>query len=101
MLTWHGVGLGKPDFSQQSHSLAWELRSPDTDEQLWAACNAWREPLCFQLPPALPGCEWRRVVDTERPSPGDFVVPAEAEVVTRPYCWVQPRSVVLLVAVRV
>ena len=99
LLTWHGVALGKPDFTRQSHSLAWELRSPETGEHLWAACNVWREPLCFQLPEPLPGRAWRRVVDTERASPLDFQPPAEAERVGKPYCWVQPRSVVLLVAV--
>ena len=98
VLTWHGVALGKPDFTPQSHSLAWELRSPETGEHLWAACNVWKEPLCFNLPEPLAARAWRRVVDTERPSPLDFQEPAEAEEVTRPYCWVQPRSVVLLVA---
>jgi isoamylase len=96
-LSWHGVALGNPDFSQGSHSLAWELRSLDGAEHYWAAVNAWREPLRFQLPRPQLGHVWRRVVDTAQESPLDFRELPEAPVEGGLECEVRERSVVLLV----
>src|SRR5262249_9635051 len=50
---WHGVELGRPDFSPQSRSLALVLdgrrtgREPDQD--FYAAFNAWERPLLFKV----------------------------------------------------
>ena len=97
-ITWHGVALGNPDFSQPSHSLAFELRSAETAEHLWLAVNAWGEPLSFQLPLAGVGRGWHRVVDTARAAPDDFVPPERAPAVEGTRLEVRERSVVLLVA---
>ena len=97
-ITWHGVGLGNPDFSHASHSLAFELRSADGAEHLWLAINAWVAPLSFQLPGAGVGRAWRRVVDTSSESPEDFVLPERAPALPGTHCEVQERSVVLLAA---
>ena len=63
--------------------------------------NAYWEPLTFELPPA-PGVHqgWRRGVDTARDAPEDICEgPDAAPVVDETYV-VQPRSLVLLFAVR-
>ena len=71
---WHGVGA-RPDLSEGSHSLAFcLLGGSEQDDDLYVMINAWWQPLtfAFQGPAAAP---WRRVVDTGRPSPDDFLEP--------------------------
>ncbi|MGO4957371.1 glycogen debranching protein GlgX [Luteococcus sp. Sow4_B9] len=77
-VTWHGVELGRPDFSENSHSLAVELRHPTSDEHLFVVFNSYWEPLDFALPPLEEGYRWCRVVDTSLASPDDFAEPSVA-----------------------
>ena len=51
---WHGVQLHRPDWTEDSHSLAISLQSLRADMLLHAMINAYREPLTFELPPASP-----------------------------------------------
>jgi isoamylase len=100
---WHGVELGRPDFSSQSRSLALVLdgrrtgREPDQD--LYMAFNAWERALLFKVPPSPQGRPWRRVVDTSLESPEDIVAEREGPVVSwlRGYR-VGPYSVVVLIS---
>jgi glycogen operon protein len=84
---WHGVEPFVPDFSAGSRTLAFCLdgaqtgREPDND--LYVACNAWKEVVGFRVPPSPSGRPWRRVVDTARPSPEDIVEWEEAREVAR------------------
>jgi glycogen operon protein len=102
-VVWHGVKPNTPDFSGFSRSLAYTLngdmtgREPDRD--VYVACNAWKEPLPFRIPPAPSGRPWRRVVDTALASPNDIVgldegplVPAGREYPVAPY------SIIVLIA---
>ncbi|MBR8832187.1 MAG: Glycogen operon protein GlgX [Chroococcopsis gigantea SAG 12.99] len=66
-ITWHGVRLGKPDWSQHSHSLAFSLRHPKEDEYLHVMLNAYWQPLEFELPLTGKGENWYRLVDTSLP----------------------------------
>jgi glycogen operon protein len=76
-VTWHGPEPGKPDFSANSHTLAYVLdggltgREPDRD--FYVACNAGREARPFRVPRAPSGRPWRRLVDTALPAPQDVV----------------------------
>lgn len=66
---WHGVRVGEPDWSENSHSLALSIRfSPKRLGHLML--NAWSESLKFELPP--PHRQWRRVIDTSLASPEDI-----------------------------
>ncbi len=88
---WHGVEPFEPDFSHDSHSLAFTLdgrfngreHDPDylIDNDFYVALNAWREPLRFRIPPSPTRRTWRRVIDTARPSPDDFVAEGEGPIV--------------------
>lgn len=103
--TWHGVEPGKPDWSWESHSLAieWTHVGPEAHEDaaLYAAFNAWTEPLDFKLPPPPPGSAWRVAIDTAREPPGDILaVGAELPVPRNGRLKVRDRSVVVLVARR-
>jgi isoamylase len=99
-LNLHGVRLGAPDFSADSHSLAITASSLSGDLLMHFALNAYWEVLEFELP-ALPdwaGSGWRRVIDSSLPSPHDLVALAEARRVGGAAHRVQPRSVVVLFA---
>ena len=97
-LEWHGVELGRPDWGEGSHSLAFTLRSVRVRFLLHAMFNAYWEPLTFELPP-LPAERreaWRRCIDTALPMPDDICPWRNASVVKQAKYEVQPRSVVLL-----
>ena len=97
-LEWHGVELGKPDWRENSHSLAFTLRSLRSRFLLHAMFNTYWEPLTFQLPavPADAQQAWRRCIDTALQSPDDISPWPDAPVVSQPRYVVQPRTVVLL-----
>jgi isoamylase len=100
--TWfefHGVGLGAPDWSEPSHSLAMLLPAirGEAGDHIYIIANAYWEALRFQLPARA----WRRAVDTFLPPPDDAVPPGAAVALdgARDYL-VGPRSVVVLTAPR-
>ena len=98
-IDWHGVELGRPDWSDQSHSLAFCFASFGGRFRLHGMLNAYWEPLRFQVPPAdsdTPGA-WRRWIDTSLPSPSDIVDWEHAPELTDASYLVQPRSIVFLV----
>jgi isoamylase len=99
-LTWHGVHLGQPDWSYDSHSLAFELYYPGTarDEHLYVMLNAYWEPLSFELPPLLAGQRWRRVVDTALLPPDDFSDCETAPLVKEIKYRLEARSAAILMA---
>jgi isoamylase len=95
------VELGRPDWSDGSHSLALTLRSLRTDVLLHGMFNAYWEPLTFRLPPVLaPSGDsrpWRRWIDTSLGPPADVSPWATAPAVSDVY-EVQPHSAVVLVS---
>jgi glycogen operon protein len=96
----HGVRLGAPDTSTESHSLAVTASSLSGDLLMHFALNAFWEPLEFELP-TLPGWAtsgWRRIIDSVQPSPHDLVDFADAQPVVGVAHRVEPRSVVVLFA---
>jgi isoamylase len=73
-IAWHGVGLGQPDWSDSSHSLAFTAQTPNGRLSLHIILNAYWEPLVFELPfTAREGDQWRRWIDTSLDSPYDIV----------------------------
>jgi glycogen operon protein len=97
-LRWHGVRLGWPDWSHQSHSVAFSVQGRRGSFHL--ILNAYWEPLDFELPAPPPGSPdgWRRVIDTCLESPEDFCPWAEAPAIEGSTYLAQPHSVVLLLA---
>jgi isoamylase len=93
-IEWHGVRLGAPDWSGESRSLAVCFTARGRAGRMYAAFNAWWEPLEFELPAAPQG--WRRLVDTARPSPEDAASWAESAPVDGARYLVEARSVVVL-----
>jgi isoamylase len=104
-IVWHGVEPCRPDFSPESHSLAFVLDGrrvdhPRTaDRDLYVAMSAWKEPLSFTIPASPSGRRWCRAVDTALSSPEDALGPDEGPVipVLQPYR-VEAHSLIILVS---
>jgi len=97
-IEWHGVALNRPDWSDNSHAIAFTLRSLRGRYLLHGIFNAYWESLTFELPPVPPGSKqrWRRCIDTARTAPDDIYTWDKAPAVEPTAFVVQPRSVVLL-----
>jgi isoamylase len=97
-LQWHGVDLERPDWSEDSHSIAFTVGSLRGRFTLHAMLNAYWEALSFELPSSLgQGGGWRRWIDTFLPSPQDICAWEDAPVVAGRRYTVAPRSTVVLV----
>ncbi len=104
-ITWHGVAPCRPDFSWESHSLAFALdgrrvdRSGVVDRDIYVALNAFWEPLVFQIPASPTGRRWRRTVDTALPSPEDILGLDEGPLISVLHAHrVAARSLIILVS---
>jgi isoamylase len=98
--SWHGVKLGQPDWSPQSHSVALDVEMKQEGVLIYIMLNAYWEPLQFELPPLNDGAaaKWCRWIDTGLESPHDIVPWRSAVPVAGSAYQVQPRSVVVLMA---
>ncbi|MCA9102380.1 MAG: glycogen debranching protein GlgX [Planctomycetales bacterium] len=97
-ITWHGVQLENPDWGDDSHTLAYELRHRPSGEHLHVMLNAFWKPLDFALPATADGRRWHRLVDTSLAAPEDFpetAAPIDGQL-SRYTC--QPRCSVVLVS---
>jgi isoamylase len=97
---WHGVRPFEPDWSESSHSLAFEAEVEAEKLKVYLMMNAFWEPLQFELP-ALHGDQnsgWRRWIDTALESPQDIVDWKNAAPWTQHKYPVEARSVVVLFA---
>jgi isoamylase len=96
-IEWHGVHVGEPDWNEDSHSIAFTMRTPHARFMLHAILNAYWEPMTFELP-APDGGQWRRCIDTALPSPADIQLVEDAPLVTACTYRVESRSVVVFSA---
>jgi glycogen operon protein len=78
---WHGVRLNEPDWSDQSHSISFTVRSLGGKLETHYILNAFHESLRFELPLPDKGRHWRRWIDTSLPSPNDISYWSEAPIV--------------------
>lgn len=97
-VTWHGVNLNQPDWSNDSHSLALELTHTNSPEHYHIIFNAFWQALSFTLPDLRAGQKWRRLVDTSLTSPNDFSNPPHLLKPGQQQYQVQARSAVILSA---
>jgi glycogen operon protein len=98
--SWHGVMLGQPDWSAQSHSIAASAELRREGIVFYLILNAYWEPLEFELPPVNNNRidPWLRWIDTALESPDD-IVPWQKALPTPGYRYrAQSRSVVVLFA---
>jgi len=95
---WHGVKLNQPDWSDQSHSVAFSVELKSEGLLVYFIFNAYWEPLAFELPrpEKSEGDFWRRWIDTFLEAPHDIVPWQEAPSVPYHTYRAGPRSVVVL-----
>jgi glycogen operon protein len=96
---WHGLKPNDPDWSENSHSVAFgaELRSENLSFHL--ILNAYWEPLEFELPLSSPEKgPWRRWIDTSLLPPEDIVEWQDAPRISGNSYRAGQRSVVMLYA---
>lgn len=98
-IRWHGIALERPDWSEDSRSIAVTVRF-STMMIGHLMFNAWTEPLDFQLPTVdqAQGGGWRRSIDTFLPSPDDISAPGTEPPVQSGSYTVGPKSLALLIA---
>jgi glycogen operon protein len=89
------VKIGKPDWSQDSHSLAFSAELPQEGLRFYLILNAYWEPLHFELPAVTEA--WRRWIDTALDSPHDIVEWKLAPPIPDRMYHAAERSVVVLV----
>jgi isoamylase len=97
--SWHGIQLRQPDWSPQSHSLAFSAELPEENLSFYIIFNAYWEPLEFELPAGMhaAGHPWRRWIDTSLESPQDIQDWPAAPLVTGPTYRAGSRSLVVLI----
>ncbi len=95
---WHGVKLDRPDWSDQSHSVAFSAELKAEGLLVYFIFNAYWGSLEFELPrlEKSEGGFWRRWIDTSLESPQDIVAWQEAPSVSKHRYRAGPRSVVVL-----
>jgi isoamylase len=74
LITWHGVKLFSPDWSGNSHSIAFTVRSLSGNLLMHFMVNAYTQSLEFELPGFVEQkkCNWKRWIDTSLESPNDI-----------------------------
>ena len=95
---WHGVKLQQPDWSFNSHSLAYSAASPEGTLRFYLILNAYWEALEFELPHTASEARWRRWIDSSLNSPDDIVDWHSAPTVSGVTYLAGPRSIVALYA---
>jgi isoamylase len=90
-----GVRTGEPDLGPDSRSLALTLHGQGASVHV--ICNAWWEPLDFEVPPLLEGEPgWRRMLDTSIAGSDGLLGYPDAPPLTMGTIRVGPRSVICL-----
>lgn len=97
-ITWHGIKLNQPDWSYESHSLAFTLSGFGTENDIHAMINEWTSALEFELPNLSKGQSWYRSVDTSLASPEDIVEPGNEKKLTSKTYKVPPQSTAVLIS---
>jgi glycogen operon protein len=97
-ITWHGIKLNQPDWSQASHSIAFTVQSLSSTLIMHFMLNAYHDALEFELPQLKDNINWDRWIDTALESPDDICYWEDAIVITTEKYLVQPYTSVILVA---
>jgi glycogen operon protein len=99
IISWHGVKLNQPDWTAQSHTIAFTVQSLSGKVAMHFMINAYTESLEFELPTHFNGseCKWKRWIDTYLPSPDDIAPWSESPLTSPTTYWVNCHSVAILI----
>lgn len=99
-IRWHGVHLNQPDWSDHSHSIAFNVESLSGAMETYFIINAYRESLAFELPVLNTDRQWKRWIDTSLESPGDICHWSEAPAVEAKEYFASANSIVVLISIQ-
>jgi glycogen operon protein len=100
-VSWHGVKVGDPDWTGHSRVLSFHLHGWHHHPDLYVMFNSHWESQRFNLPPHGGQWRWKRLVDTNLPSPDDIVEEAHAVALCPADHYIMsPRSAVILIGSR-
>jgi len=97
-VTWHGTKIGKPDWGEASHSLAFTLGKPKGKEHLHVMINAYWDSLEYELPvlTKYPTGTWKKIIDTSEDSPNDILPVNDGLAINTNQITLKSRSIVVL-----
>ncbi|HSR68091.1 MAG TPA: glycogen debranching protein GlgX [Acidobacteriota bacterium] len=97
-LAWHGQEVDRPDWSQESRSLAMHLSSRNHGTDLYLIAHSHWNGARFQLPSPRHTTRWHRFIDTALSPPNDLTpLDSIRPLSTQSSYWTSARSVVVLV----
>lgn len=98
-VAWHGTKIGMADWTGQHRALAFLLHGWHSQPDFFVMFNSHWDAKTFQIPPHEGQWNWRRLVDTNLPSPQDIVDEENAELIQpREKYTLAPRSAVILIS---
>lgn len=99
-IQWHGVELDKPDWSENSHSIAMTINALSGKMAMHYMVNAYRKPLTFEVPREVDGKKvvWRRWIDTAKESPDDICLWQHAKPLANGSYHLESNSIVILLS---
>jgi len=97
-ITWHGIKLNQPDWSQHSHSIAFTIQSLSGTLAMHFMLNAHNDALEFELPQLKETNSWKRWIDTALESPDDICYWQHAKTIAGEKYVVRSYTSVILVA---
>jgi isoamylase len=98
-ITYHGIKLNTPDWSDDCHSVAISVDSLGQGTSMYVMINAHSDTLEFEIPPIQEkGKNWRLWIDTNRFSPEDIFEWGKGPVVTESHFQVNSHAIVVLSA---
>jgi isoamylase len=102
LITWHGVKLFNPDWSDHSHSIAFTVRSLSGNLFMHFMVNAYSESLEFELPEYIEQrkCIWKRWIDTSLESPYDITEMYQAPEISENVHKLSPYSLAILIEMK-
>src|SRR5258708_11931327 len=71
-LSWHGHKVGDPDWTGQSRGLAFQMHGWHSQPDIYVMFNAHWESRRFNIPPHEGRWRWKRLADTNLPTPDDI-----------------------------
>jgi glycogen operon protein len=97
---WHGVKLEKPDWSENSHSIAMTVNALSGKMAMHYMVNAYRKPLTFEVPLEVDGKKvtWSRWIDTALDSPEDICLWQHAKPLANGSYHVEANSIVIILS---
>ncbi|HSA15960.1 MAG TPA: glycogen debranching protein GlgX [Spirochaetota bacterium] len=103
-ITWHGIKLNSPDWTQDSHAVAMLINGAyaddgegGTDSDVFVIFNASNVGRFFDIPPSPSNRRWLLAVDTAGKTPGDIYEPGKEPVIDKAGYYAAKGSLVVLI----